>query len=292
MKTRVISGIVGIIILLAAITQFHTWTSNAIIFALYAIGIHEIHNVFKDKNVRATEILLDVIGFLMIIVTNYYTYASFLPVAAFAVVGFAFIVVFNFDNISFTSIASEMAFGIYTLIGFYSILRFKLLLPYTPFGWDGAFLFLIVAGIAWGGDTCAYFSGYLFGKNKLAPTLSPKKTKEGAVGGILGSVVISWIFTFIYCFIKPILENSSLEYEFSLQQMIAFGVIAAMGFVVGIVGDLFASAVKRQAGIKDYGNLMPGHGGVMDRFDSVLLVAPIVSSFLEIIVKAGGIFYV
>ncbi len=279
-------------VLLAVLTQFHTWIANTVIYLLYAIAVHEIHNAFKDKNVMATEILLDLVGLLMIVVPNYYTYTNFLPVAAVLAVGFAFIVVLNFDSINFTSIASEIAFSLYALVGFYSIIRFKMLLPYTPFGWDGAFLFLMVCAIAWGGDVFAYFAGYFFGKNKLAPRLSPKKTKEGAVGGIIGSVVISWIFMLVYSNIKPLLEGVSVEYSFTAEQMIAVGIIAAMGSVVGIVGDLFASAVKRQVGIKDYGNLMPGHGGVMDRFDSVLLVAPLVSSFLDFVIAAGGIFNV
>lgn len=292
MKTRIISGLIGVVVLLLALTQFHTWIANVLIYGLYAVAVHEIHNAFKEKNVGATEILLDFIGLLVIVVPNFYTYTTYMPIAAITAVGFAFIVVLNFDNINFTSIASEIAFSLYALVGFYSIIRFKMLLPYTPFGWDGAFLFLMACGIAWGGDVFAYFSGYFFGKNKLAPTLSPKKTKEGAVGGVMGSVVISWLFMLAYSSLKPILEHSSVDYKFTMESLIAVGFIAAMGSVVGIVGDLFASAVKRQVGIKDYGNLMPGHGGVMDRFDSVLLVAPIVSCFLDVVIKAGGIFYV
>lgn len=292
MKTRIISGVVGIVILLLVLTQFHAWLANAVVFLLYSIAIYEIHNAFKEKNVKSTGILLEIIGFVMLVMQNYIILDTYMPVAALTVVGFAFIVVINFNNINFTSVASEMAFGLYALVGFYSILRFKMLLPYTPYGWDGAFLFVVVCAIAWGGDVFAYFSGYFFGKHKLAPTLSPKKTKEGAVGGVAGSVLITWLIMWLYSMLKPVFEASAAEYHFTADQMIFVAVVAMAGSVVGIVGDLFASAVKRQVGIKDYGNLMPGHGGVMDRFDSVLLVAPIVSSFLGIVVNAGGIFNV
>ena len=292
MKTRVISGLAGIGILLLALTQFHTWIANLIVYLLYSIAVFEIHNAFKEKNVTATAVLLEIIGFIMIIVPLFYSMESYMPVTAITATGFAFIVVFNFDNIDFKTVASEIAFGLYVLIGFYSILRFKMLLPYATFGWDGAFLFIVVCAIGWGGDVFAYFAGYFFGKKKLAPTLSPKKTKEGAVGGVMGSVAITWIIMWIYSIIKPLLEASTAEYHFTAHQMLFVGLVAAAGSVVGIVGDLFASAVKRQVGIKDYGNIMPGHGGVMDRFDSVLLVAPIVSSFIGFIITAGGVFNV
>ena len=292
MKERVISGVIGIVVLLIALTQFHTLSSNLIIFLLYAIAVKEIHNAFKEDNIPATEVLLWITGFVMIVVSEFVKFDSFLPVAAMTASGFAFIVVLNFEKISFKAVASEIAFSIYALIGFYSIIRFKMLLPYDLFGWDGAFLFILVCAIAWGGDVFAYFAGYFFGKHKLAPVLSPKKTKEGAVGGVAGSVVITWLILWAYSMLKPVLEGTAIEYSFDAQHIIAMGIIAACGSVVGMVGDLFASAVKRQSGIKDYGNLMPGHGGVMDRFDSVLLVAPIVSSFIDFVIKAGGIFNV
>ena len=108
-------------------------------------------------------------------------------------------------------------------------------------------------------DTFAYFTGYLFGKHKLIPKVSPKKTVEGSIGGIIGSTVGCIIF----------------GYLFNLD-MTAMVIIGSIGSIVAQFGDLFASSIKRYVGIKDYGKLIPGHGGVLDRFDSVILVAPFV----------------
>lgn len=122
---------------------------------------------------------------------------------------------------------------------------------------------------AFGTDIFAYFTGYLFGKHKLCPAISPKKTIEGAVGGILGSVILSGIFTLIL-----------------LPDLLFHGiVIGILGSIIAQFGDLTASIIKRKIGIKDYGNLIPGHGGVLDRFDSVLFTAPFVYYYIVWIIQ-------
>ena len=113
---------------------------------------------------------------------------------------------------------------------------------------------------AFGSDIFAYFTGYFLGKRKMAPVLSPKKTIEGAVGGLIGSSVLSWLFGFI----------------FMREMALVCLVLGLVGGAAGMAGDLTASAFKRKMGIKDYGDLIPGHGGIMDRFDSVIFVAPVV----------------
>lgn len=120
---------------------------------------------------------------------------------------------------------------------------------------------------AFGTDIMAYFSGYAFGKHKLCPKISPKKTIEGSIGGTLGSVLFCGLFGY---FFLP---------EFITHCMI----IGALGGVVSQFGDLTASIFKRKMGIKDYGNLIPGHGGIMDRFDSVLFTAPMVYYYMVLI---------
>ncbi len=293
MKTRVISGLVGVGILFLVLSQFHSRVFNLVLFALYAIAVTEINNAFKENNVKSTGALLGVAGvFALLLPLVNIGQVNYVLLFALFSVGFAFIVVLNFEKINFMSVAAEIAFGVYVLFGFWCALRFKELLPYEQFGWDGAFLAIIVCVIAWGGDTAAYFAGYLFGKHKLAPTLSPKKTKEGAVGGVLGSVLLTWFILWAYSMLKPVFEGTANTYSFEPKQMLVMGLIAACGSVVGMAGDLFASAVKRHVGIKDYGNLMPGHGGVLDRFDSILLTAPLVSAFIDVVIKAGGVFNV
>lgn len=113
---------------------------------------------------------------------------------------------------------------------------------------------------AFGSDIFAYFTGYKFGKHKLAPNLSPKKTIEGAIGGVVGAGVLCGIYGLIFA-------------KAYILQCIFIGIV---GGAFSQAGDLTASAFKRKMGIKDYGNLIPGHGGIMDRFDSVIFVAPFV----------------
>ena len=112
---------------------------------------------------------------------------------------------------------------------------------------------------SWGCDTFAYCTGMLLGRHKLAPVLSPKKSIEGAVGGVVGAAVLGAVYA-----------------AFTQAPVFIYALICAIGAAASQVGDLAASAVKRQHGIKDYGTLIPGHGGVLDRFDSVIVTAPMI----------------
>ncbi len=125
------------------------------------------------------------------------------------------------------------------------------------------FVWFILIG-SFGSDTCAYFVGMAFGKHKLAPVLSPKKSIEGAIGGVVGSALLGAAFGFVF---KSVIGNV-------FSPMIASAAVCAICSVISQIGDLAASAMKRNHGIKDYGDLIPGHGGILDRFDSVLFTAP------------------
>lgn len=133
----------------------------------------------------------------------------------------------------------------------------------------GRVLIFIPFILAFMSDTGAYFAGYFFGKHKLAPVISPKKTVEGVVGGIFGAVV----GMVVYCAII------SAAYEFSVNYLFAV-IYGLVGSVAAVFGDLCFSVIKRQTGIKDYGNLIPGHGGILDRFDSMMLVGPLAEVLL------------
>ena len=130
----------------------------------------------------------------------------------------------------------------------------------------GQWLAWMVYVSSWGSDTCAYAVGRLFGKHKLAPDLSPKKSVEGSIGGILGSALIGVIFGLIMSNFTGKSENL----------IIIFAVIGGLGSVISQIGDLAASGIKRNYDIKDYGHLIPGHGGILDRYDSIIITAPIV----------------
>ena len=129
----------------------------------------------------------------------------------------------------------------------------------------GEFVVLLFLA-AWGNDTLAYCTGMLIGKHKMTPKLSPKKSVEGLIGGIVGATLLGMAYGALAGSHLPSLGNA----------VAACGVICGVGAVIAVVGDLTASAIKRDTGIKDYGKLIPGHGGVLDRFDSILFTAPIV----------------
>lgn len=134
----------------------------------------------------------------------------------------------------------------------------------------GAFSVWLIFIAAWGSDVFAYCAGMLFGKHKAFPVLSPKKTWEGCIGGVAGAAVVA----VLYC----LAMNHWFNQSFSLVQ---YAIICGCGAVISQVGDLAASAMKRNNEIKDYGKLIPGHGGVLDRYDSVIFVAPIVYYLLQ-----------
>lgn len=162
--------------------------------------------------------------------------------------------VLTFPKIS-SSAAVHIVFGFFyvaVMLGFVYLVRV---------GEKGRHAVWLVFLSSWVADTCAYFAGRFFGKHKMSPVLSPKKTVEGAVGGIAGAAAAGAVFSF------------AAEKGESLWQ---FVLICALAAVLSIFGDLAASAVKRDRGIKDYGNLIPGHGGILDRFDSVIFTAPVI----------------
>ncbi len=138
-------------------------------------------------------------------------------------------------------------------------------------GNTGRYVILIPFLIACCCDAGAYFVGVRFGKHKLAPVVSPNKTIEGALGGMAAGILAMLLYTFIL--------DVPLRFDVSYGAAIVYGVL---GCLVGEIGDLCFSVIKRQTGIKDYGNLIPGHGGVLDRFDSILAVSPLIEALLLI----------
>src|SRR5271157_2366900 len=139
--------------------------------------------------------------------------------------------------------------------------------PLHGLGSVGPRLLLFACGITWAADTVAYFVGRAFGKHLLAPKLSPKKTWEGSVGGMVGSLVVAWAFSYWI--------------RIPVGHLLAMG---AIGNVAGQMGDLLESAYKRSAGVKDSGGLLPGHGGILDRIDALILCIPVVWYYVVLVV--------
>ena len=133
----------------------------------------------------------------------------------------------------------------------------------------GRFYILIPLILAFSSDTGAYFAGCYLGKHKMAPVVSPKKTWEGVAGGVAAAVVVMVLYALIL--------DLAFSFEVNMGAAILYGVL---GSATSVVGDLFFSVIKRQTGIKDFGFILPGHGGILDRFDSMTLVAPLSESLI------------
>lgn len=136
---------------------------------------------------------------------------------------------------------------------------------------DGKFLVWLIFIGSWGSDTCAYCAGRLFGKYRMAPVLSPKKTIEGAAGGVLGAMLIGALFTLAF----------GKHMTGIPDPMISCVAASGAAAVISQIGDLAASAIKRDHNVKDYGRLIPGHGGILDRFDSMIFTAPAIYFVLQ-----------
>lgn len=170
--------------------------------------------------------------------------------------------------ITFPKYHAEQAFeAVFSFVYVAVMLSFMVL---TREGYKGKMTFWLIYLSSWGADTAAYFVGRFCGKHKMAPVLSPKKTVEGAVGGVVGAGIFGLLFSLVF-------DHGASNLEFF--------VICAAGAVISIFGDLTASAIKRDKGIKDYGNLIPGHGGILDRFDSAIFTAPVIYFLSVLLVK-------
>ncbi|MBO7303719.1 MAG: phosphatidate cytidylyltransferase [Clostridia bacterium] len=168
-----------------------------------------------------------------------------------------FVAVFARGKIKFADVSQAFAAVAYVVLSFgaLSIMRYMK---------NGIWNLVIVLIAAWGSDVFAYFTGMLFGKHKLIPEISPKKTVEGSVGGIVCATLLMVLYGFIVSRATELTPN--------------YIVLALSGLILSAVsqiGDLVASLIKRERGVKDYGNIFPGHGGVMDRFDSVVSITTI-----------------
>nr|WP_325193074.1 phosphatidate cytidylyltransferase [uncultured Oscillibacter sp.] len=190
--------------------------------------------------------------------------------AVFIFVAFA-LAIHRYDEergIPFAAVTCAVFAGLVFPLMLSCLLRLRLLGNLGP-----ALVFLPLA-ISFGSDTFALFAGMLCGKHKLAPKVSPKKTVEGAIGGLIGGVIGVTLLHLIASSLGRIILQSPL-------QILVYGIV---GSAISQIGDLSFSVIKREFGVKDYGNLLPGHGGILDRFDSVTFAAPAVWLTLQLTV--------
>lgn len=271
MKTRIVSAIVMLPLLL--IVYFGgVWLKMAVV-VISIIGLHEFYNGFREEGVKpsrpigiASVILLYIFHTICMGQEQggsgadpwvMYMLWLFLVVIASMIYGF------NVEDRKTEDMAATVLGIVYVVFFFH----FAVLIDECDYAHNYIWLVFIIAFCT---DIFAYFTGRFLGKHKLCPKLSPKKTVEGAVGGMIGAMIFSLMFGNF--FLEP---GHTMNVHFILMTLI--------GSVISQLGDLSASAFKRKMGIKDYGNLIPGHGGILDRFDSVLFVAPYLYFYITLI---------
>lgn len=261
MRQRIITGLIGgVAVILLLVSGLNIIRIAVALVSLYAL--HEMYCAVSVKNNTA----LYVTGMLFsaaLIVTETFFSAYTMPLMFFYVILLFFVMLANHKTVKTSDVAVCLFMTVYIIYTMSHISSVRAM-DYGRFA-----IFLIFIG-AFATDTFAYFVGVTCGRKKLCPEISPKKTVEGAVGGLLGGVL---------CFV---VTGIVFKYAFSIE--VNFVYMSILGLLCGIlseIGDLAASVIKRQYGIKDYGNLLPGHGGIMDRLDSVIFVAPVVYHFLK-----------
>ena len=256
-KTRLLSGIVLVILALILIIAGEE-VLLASTFLISCIGMYELYRVFHiEKSIMAW------ISYLGVFVFYTNLRLTFAQDVMTIVMGYMILLMFAYV---FTYPKYEAKHIMASFFGFFYV-GVMLSYVYQIRSLDnGVYLAFLVFICSWGCDTCAYCVGKLIGKHKMSPKLSPKKSIEGAVGGVVGTAFLTALYAYIF----------HLKMGIASQQIILLAVIAAIAGLISMVGDLTASAIKRNYDIKDYGHLIPGHGGIMDRFDSMIITAPII----------------
>lgn len=262
MKTRIISAVIGFPLFALTIVLGH----NVIVVALFLlsiIGLNEYYNAFNNKYkcVKSVGYIATFALYAYLLAEKYIHIngSIMLLLIPCILIVLAGILVFTYPKYSVIDIFMTFVGVIYVPVLFSYIIEIRNMENGFILVW---FIFLS----AWGSDTSAYFAGKFLGKHKLAPVLSPNKTIEGAIGGVLGAVILCIIYTMV----------CHEWFDVLISNKFYVGLIGGIAACVSQIGDLVASAIKRFVDIKDFGKIIPGHGGILDRFDSILFTAPVV----------------
>ncbi len=259
MKTRILSGLLMLPLLLVVFFGGKVILAGCLIIGL--MGIREFFKVFETSGTKASYPIACVMTAALYAINLFTDDSKYYVVWVFVTVLVSLLYMFDIDN-------RKPEDSMLTAFGLFYVVFFSFHVALVEQADKYGILVWLIFLTAFGTDVMAYFSGFLFGKHKLCPKISPKKTIEGAIGGVLGSVVLSGIF----------------GYFFAREVFIHCLLIGMLGGIISQFGDLTASIFKRKLGIKDYGNLIPGHGGIMDRFDSVLFTAPLVYYYIRFLI--------
>lgn len=255
--TRLISGI-----LLVALALFFIISGGYLLFAvmltLSLIGMFELYRVFNiEKGLPGILGYISCVAYYLNLRLGFCSDTMVIMLAFLTLLLATF--VFTYPKYHANQIMAAF-FGLFYVGVMLSFLYQTRMLPH------GQFIVWLIFLCSWGSDTSAYCVGVLFGKHKMSPILSPKKSVEGAIGGVVGAMLFTGLYSFL---ISSVFNVEGI-------MILPLVIFAGIGALISMVGDLAASAIKRNFEIKDYGKLIPGHGGILDRFDSVIITAPII----------------
>jgi len=263
MKTRIISGVVLVAILIPTLLLGGNFML-AVIAVVSTGGVYDLlraHGQHKKK-ISMIAYMANLIFYLFIAldIESFFIVEMILIFLALLIV-----YVVSYPNYKFNDVAIPLVSFIYAGVFMSYIYRIRE-------AEAGVYIVFLIFISSWLCDTFAYFSGVFLGKHKAFPKLSPKKTWEGCFGGVIGATVVALILSIIF-------EDKLLGFK---NPVLMVTVIVFISSILSIFGDLAASAIKRENNIKDYSNLIPGHGGIMDRFDSVIFISPVIFYLINV----------
>lgn len=258
MKTRILSGIVLAVIMISSLTC-GSWYLFGLNLMIALVGMFELYRVIHmEKSGMAYVGYLACILYYICIAFGLEQYTMFVLVAV--VMAVMAVYVFTFPKYQTDCVMMTLLGIFYVAVMLSYIYKVRILS-------DGIYIVWLIFVASWGNDTFAYFTGVFLGKHKMAPKLSPKKSVEGGIGGVAGATILGAVYGYL---VSPHMS------ELIAYPAFTFAAASFIGALLAIVGDLAASAIKRNHNVKDYGTLIPGHGGILDRFDSVIFTAPAV----------------
>ncbi|HIS63674.1 MAG TPA: phosphatidate cytidylyltransferase [Candidatus Scybalomonas excrementigallinarum] len=265
-KQRLLSGIV-LVIIIAVTLYFGGDVTLFVMGAVSLIGMYELYRVYQIEKCA-----LSYLSYLAAVL--YYSMIAIeIPRGYFVLfIGYLMLLmtvyVLRYPKYNAEQIMAAF-FGLFYVAIMMSFVYKLRVLP------TGGYLVVLIFLSSWGCDTLAYCTGMLVGKHKMSPILSPKKTIEGAIGGVIGAVLLGFLYGL---FVKK-------HIYFGYNVLIVYPVVCGGGAILSMIGDLAASAIKRNHDIKDYGKLIPGHGGILDRFDSMIFTAPTIYYLMIVLTK-------
>lgn len=268
MAKRIISSVIGGLILMFIFIFNNQLVVNIAVTTISLIGISEFYNAFKSKEIKPLN-FIGYISTLLILLIGY------IPTEILKILAVLFLLPLSVLILFCASIFTKMKYNIVdisiTLFGLIYVTFLTSFLALTRSLEHGEYLIWYVLLGAWATDTFAYLVGVKFGKHKLSE-ISPKKSIEGCIGGILGCMIFFGVYTYYL---------TSIGLNLNVNLLVLVGLIIS---IISQIGDFAASSIKRYCGIKDFGTIIPGHGGVLDRFDSVVMIAPFVYMFFKFII--------